>query len=78
MDQTSPPSLSIEAMSYTLRMIMRDGTIRETELTAAQALDLGAGQPISYFPRDERLLIDDDGTITVRESAIPQQLDEAA
>jgi len=28
-------------------------------------------KPIAYIVRDERILIDDDGTITTRESAIP-------
>ena len=65
-------------MTHTLRMTMHDGTIRETEVTTEQALDLGAGVPIAYFPRDERLHIDDDGTITIRRSTIPQQLDDAA
>jgi len=65
-------------MTYTLRSTNPDGTKNETEITAEQAFDLGAGNPIAYFPRDERVLIDDDGTITHRESAIPQQLDEAA
>ena len=65
-------------MTYTLRSINPDGTKNETEITAEQALDLGAGKPITYFPRDERLLIDEDGTITHRESAIPQMRDEAA
>jgi len=62
----------------TLRLPLADGTIRETELTAEQALDLGAGLPITYFPRDERLLVDDDGTITHHEDARPQMRDEAA
>ena len=65
-------------MTYTLHMRMDDDTISEVEITAEQARDLAACQPISYFPRDERVLVDDDGTITFRESAIPQQLDDAA
>jgi len=57
-------------------MRMHDGTIHETEITTEQALDLGAGAPIAYFPHDERVLVDDDGTITTRNSALP--LDNAA
>jgi len=63
-------------MTYTLRSINPDGTKNETEITAEQALDLGAGKPIAYMPQDERLLIDRDGTITHHESALP--LDTAA
>ena len=62
-------------MTYTLRSTNGDGTINETELTPEQAFDLGAGQPIAYSPRDERVLIDDDGII-YRHSAIPQRLDD--
>jgi len=62
----------------TLRLPLEDGTIRGVELTPEQALDLGAGQPIAYFPRDERLLVDEDGTITHHASAIPQMRDDAA
>jgi len=65
-------------VTYTLRSTNPDGTKNETEITAEQALDLGAAKPIAYFPRDERILIGDVGTITHREPAIPQQLDEAA
>jgi len=65
-------------MSYTFRSSNPDGTINQIELTGDQALDLGAGKPIAYFPRDERVLVADDGQITYRESAIPEQRDEAA
>ena len=53
-----------------------DGSFEEVEMTAAQALDLGAGKAIAYFPHDERLSIRDDGTIVHRQSAVP--LDPAA
>ena len=64
-------------MSYTLRSKNTDGTINETELTAVQAATLATGRAIAYTPRDGRLLVDEDGIIH-SESAIPQQLDEAA
>lgn len=62
-------------MSYALGSKNNDGTISEVELTAAQALDPGAGKAIAYTPRDERVLVDDEGQIIRRESAIPQQRD---
>ncbi|HEV2060285.1 MAG TPA: hypothetical protein VGR11_13080 [Solirubrobacteraceae bacterium] len=65
-------------MSYTLRSKNSDGTINGTAVTAEQAATLAAGRASAYSPRDERLLVDDDGQIIHRESAIPQQLDEAA
>lgn len=72
----SAPAPRLRGMSYTLRSKNIDGTISAEELTPEQALDLGAGHAIAYAPRDERLLVDDDGQIIHRESAISQQLDE--
>ena len=63
--------------TYTFRAVAQDGTIGETELTAEQALDLGAGKAIAYTPHDERVLVDDDGQIIHRESAIPQRPEAA-
>ena len=60
-------------MSYTLRSKNTDGTINETELTAEQAATLAAGKAIAYTPREERLLVDDDGQIIYRASAVPQR-----
>jgi hypothetical protein len=57
--------------TFTFRSTEQDGTIREIELTPEQALDLGAGKAIAYTPRDERIVVDDDGTITYREDARP-------
>lgn len=57
--------------TFTLKMKDENGDSREVELDAAQVLDLGAGKAIAYFPHDERVYIDEDGTITERESAIP-------
>lgn len=64
-------------MTYTYRSTEQDGTVREVEITAEQALDLGAGTPMAYSPRDERMLVDKQGRIVRRESAIPQRPDEA-
>lgn len=61
---------------YTVRSINPDGTRNETTLTAEQAFDLSAGKPIAFTPRDERLLIDEDGQLTHREDARPQYRDE--
>lgn len=61
---------------YTFRSVGQDGTVHEVKITGPQALDLGAGKPIAYTLRDERILIDEDGTITTRESAVPQYRDE--
>jgi len=52
--------------------------IRETKITPAPALDLGAGKPIAYFPRDETIGIDGDGQVVHGEDARPQYQDEAA
>lgn len=65
-------------MSYTFRSPNPDGTVDEVELTREQALDLVAGGAIMYTPRDQGLLIDENGAIIWRSSAIPQRLDEAA
>ena len=47
--------------------------------TTDRIVDFGAGLGLAmHTVIDEDVLIDDDGTITVRESAIPQQLDGAA
>lgn len=58
--------------TFTLRSVGQDGTVHEVEITPEQALDLGAGKPIAYVPRDEGFRVDEDGTITTRESAVPQ------
>ena len=66
-------------MTYTLRMTMRDGTIRQTEVTTGQLLDYNAGLGLPpHFVRDDEILVDDDGTITTTDNAVPQQLDDAA
>ena len=61
--------------TYTLRLTAEDDGVRETETTAGQALDFAAGKPVSYAVRDEQVLVDDDGTIIKRESAVPQRRD---
>jgi hypothetical protein len=60
------------AERFTFRSRNADGTINEIELTPEQALDLAAGQPIGYAPHDKQILVDDDGTIIHRESAVPR------
>jgi hypothetical protein len=62
--------------TFTFRSVEQDGTIREVELTAGQALDLNSGKPIAYTVHDETILVDDDGKITCRESAIPVRSDD--
>lgn len=57
--------------TFTLRYGDQDGTKHEVELSPEQALDLGAGKAIAYFPHDERILVDEAGTITRREDARP-------
>lgn len=55
---------------FTLRLTAENGDVREVEISAAQALDVGAGAALGYAVRDEELLADD-GHIIQRESAIP-------
>jgi hypothetical protein len=62
----------------TFRSVGQDGTIREIEITASQAMDTMQGRGFAYCPRDERILVDEDGRIVRRESVIPQQLGDAA
>ena len=57
--------------TFTFRGRAADGTVRETELTAAQALDLASGRPVGYAVREERLAVEEDGTIVKRDSAVP-------
>lgn len=64
--------------TFTLRSVEADtGIVRETKLTPAQALDLGAGKAIAYAVRDEEPFIDEDGRLGVRDSAIPVRPDAA-
>lgn len=65
-------------MTYTLRSTNPDGTVNETTLTAEQAFDLAPASPIAFMPRDERVLVDEEGQITHHEDARPQYRDEAA
>ena len=47
-----------------------DGTWHETDgLTAEQAAKLGNGEAVSWAVTNEKILVDDDGTITHRETA---------
>lgn len=64
--------------NFTLRMVdPHTGDAREVEMNAGQVLDFGAGMPVAYAVRDERVLVDDDGRITRRESAVPELPDAA-
>lgn len=47
---------------------------REVELTTSQLLDLNAGA-LNWLPLHDHILVDDDGTITERQSAVPEQHD---
>ncbi len=58
--------------TYALRSVEADGTTRETQLDAGQALDLGSGRPVAYFPHDERLHIDEQGQLLRSDSAVPR------
>lgn len=71
--------------NYTFRSLDREtGVWHEVEITAEQAFDMAAAwrdgklAPLAYFPRDQQILVDDDGAITERESAIPQRQDTEA
>ncbi len=56
----------------TISLAMQDGTTYEIEVTPEQALDFNAGHGLPFhFVHDERILVDADGTITERHSAIP-------
>jgi hypothetical protein len=57
---------------YELRSINEDGTVNKTDITAEQALDLAAGKAIAFTPRNERITVEDDGTIVYRNDARPQ------
>ncbi|MFP5363941.1 MAG: hypothetical protein ACLGI5_14555 [Thermoleophilia bacterium] len=65
-------------MTTTLRMTMQAGTIGEIALTDEQATNATQGRGVAYTVRDEGVVLDDDGPTIRRQSAIPQQLDEAA
>ena len=67
----------LEDLELTLRTVDADGSVRETKLTPAQALDLGAGKPVTFFPRNETIGIDEDGQVVHGEDAPPQCRDAA-
>jgi len=57
-------------LTYTLRSRNADGTWNETGgLSAEQAAKLNNGQAATWTVIDEKILVDDDGTITHRETA---------
>ncbi len=56
--------------SYTLRSRNLGGTYNETDgLTAEHAAKLNNGQAVAWTVTDERIVVDDDGTITHRDTA---------
>ncbi len=56
--------------SYTLRSRNPDGTRNQTDgLTAEQAAKLNNGQAVAWTVTDEKIVVDDDGTITHRQTA---------
>jgi len=65
------PQDPTDRQTFTLRGRAADGTVHETELTAAQALDLASGRHIGPV-RDERVAVEADGTIVRRDSAVPR------
>ena len=61
---------------YTLKLKFAEGDVRETKITGQQLETLKASQVLVYFPHDERVSVDSDGTITQHESAIPPEDDD--
>lgn len=59
-----------EPNSY-LTTVHADGSVRETEMTTDQWREIEAGRPVGYYPHDEQVLVDDDGTVVHRQSAVP-------
>jgi hypothetical protein len=57
--------------TYTFRSRNLDGSINEVEMTENQARTLMAGRAVAWWPHDERVLVEEDGTIVFRESAVP-------
>ncbi len=57
---------------YFLKVTDANGDVVKTTITREQAATLRAGRAITFFPRDEGILVDDDGTITRAESAVPE------
>lgn len=45
--------------------------VHELEVTPEQALDLGAGKPVTHFIRGEQVLVGEDGELIERDSAVP-------
>ena len=66
-----------EGETYKLRTVAEDGEVRETEMDAGQVLDLCSGKAVAFTVRDERVAVEDDGTIVRRESALPEYRDAA-
>jgi hypothetical protein len=56
--------------TFVLTLPDANGDRREVTISAAQLLDAGAFRAFAYYC-DEETLVDEDGRITERESAIP-------
>jgi len=66
-------------MTTHLHIPWPDGTTSRIEISIGHALDLNAGTRNHLtLVGDEHIAVDDDGTITTHQSAIPPQLDDAA
>lgn len=60
----------MDEQTYTLRSRNPDGTHNQTDgLTAEQAAKLGNGQAVAWTVTNEQIVVDDEGTITHRDTA---------
>lgn len=58
---------------FTLRGVDREtGDVAEVELSDAQALDLAAGEVVTYWRRKPDPFVTEDGQLGERESAVPE------
>ena len=72
----SGSATSVPAMNEPNEKILRTvdpatGVVREVELTDEQAQRLADRKALAWRAHNERILVDDDGTITERESGKP-------
>jgi len=61
----------------TFSSVDSDGNRHEIEMTRGQVHELAAGGAVAYFPRNERVALNSDGSVTFRESAVPEYRDAA-
>jgi hypothetical protein len=63
--------------TFTLRLSNPgDPFVHETEITAEQALDLGAGKDVPYHPRNKQIVAGENGELIERDSAVPVERDD--